>query len=83
MSIDVTRLERLLATLGEYGQGITIRYVYAGGRNGGFESEDVYDQDGWEIGCMDANGGEELSLDIDINAALDKAAFVIQSEWEA
>ena len=80
MTVDVARLARLLAVLGLYGYGITIRYVHKGQRSGGLGSDETYEADGWEVGRLNGNGGDELALDPDLNTALD-LALKITSHW--
>lgn len=81
MTIDVKLLAELLDALGEYGNGVTIRQVYRGYRKGGFGSSEVYKKDGWEIGWIDANGGDEIAFEDDLNVAMANALEHIQTEW--
>lgn len=81
MTVSVVRLERILAVLDTYGYGITIRHVHKGQRSSGLGSDETYAADGWEIGWLNSNGGDELALDPDLNTAL-KLALDATSHWD-
>ncbi|MFL5914117.1 MAG: hypothetical protein ACJ752_00560 [Gaiellaceae bacterium] len=78
--LDIGRLAQLIERLARDEQGVTITPIRKGMHRGGFGSDAVYPNDGWEIGTVNAVGGSELTVGPSIAVAVEQALFELGDE---
>jgi hypothetical protein len=77
--VELGRLAEVIELLEEEGHGVTVMPVAAGMRAGGFGSEDAYLIDGWAVGVINPNGGDDLAVASTIAEAVERAIGVVRS----
>jgi len=77
--VELGRLPDLIDLLASTGHGVSLMPVRKGQRRGGFGSDLYHESDGWEVGMIDPNGGEDISVGPTIAEAVDLALLELSS----